>query len=354
MNAHGNCDDAAIISEEEEQVVAVEEEEEEEEQEQEEKEEETIYLQETHVFNRGGAHPQLILEERVFVYQRSYVLKSTGVEVDYYECNKCRKKRLVVSAHVDTSEYRRLLSQSGEHTPDVCMPDPDKIVELTFHQRLISQAKSVTFGSATPSLRSLFTTERSQVPPEDLAALPGFNPIVRSLQRARQSVYPPLPIDLATFREIPQELLTMGGTRESFLLYFGDYREANGSMSTLLMFGTKSSCQRLASARRIFCDGTFKVVPAPFHDGHNGQFFTLSSLFGARDSEFLCTHVGVLCPHKSEAMYIALFEILFAECEEQHNIPITEFLWENITIDFEESLRKAIEHISATKFHGQF
>ena len=307
-----------------------------------------ISLEEVCLFRRGdlaSARPQFVYEGRIFVFSK-YRVKSDGQKVEDYRCRQCRRKTLMVTAHLEGSSQRLLLSEQGAHLYD-CLETPQELQRLQLRQAMISEARDIQFGVVRPSLRSIFEKVRRQVPEgkqKQLGAFTGANR--RLLQRARQSAFPPLPIDLLSFHRIPEELTLLDPSGESFVLFFVDYLEDDGSYGTLLAFGTKQSCVLLSQATRIFCDATFKIVPHPFY-----QCFSISTLFGLPDNKMTCPRIFVLFSHKKETMYTCLLQYLMAKFAE-FDITSNAIVWRQATVDFESAQRNAVNVLSHTLLDG--
>lgn len=303
------------------------------------------------ILSQKGTHPKLVHDERLFRFNRAYKLKSLNQDVEYFVCDTCSSKRITVSTRLedDNGVYRDFISDSGAHELN-CFPDQQGVINALARQLIMENAR-IPIGSTRTDHQESYLSVRDQVPVQYRAQIPSYSQMRRSMDRAAHENIPLLPESLEAFNTIPDTLVTVQD--QPFVLFFNSYTcERYESTQKILCFATEQDCRHLCSAERVFMDGTFQIVPFPF-DGRAGQLFTLSTLFGAENTQHLYMRVYVLCSQRTLQMYKVLFEQLFSVFSSRFGINTVSIRWKTITCDFEIALRSIVTHLNDTFFNGR-
>lgn len=309
-----------------------------------------------------GKHPLLLLDGRLFEFNRSYQPVDSVVSHEFFRCTRCKNKKLKVTAHEEENDFRILLQEADSHLSS-CQPDEQLLVNKMGRQLIldkITESHSST-GARSTNNREIFNEVRDNIPAKNLANFPTFDSLHSAVNRSARANIPNLPTSLDDLTFLPREytqIESRGDVRE-FVLFFKAYScEKDNTTQKLLAFSTEEDCYKLINSERVFCDGTFKVVPFPF-SGRAGQLFSLGTLFGEEGSDKYYSRLYVLCSQRTKQMYRLLFRWFFESIQGKWNKRPADCKWRLFTMDFEKALQKTISWLNLNffqtrpiQFHG--
>ena len=181
--------------------------------------------------------------------------------------------------------------------------------------------------------KALYNELRARVPNAHIPFMPTYDSVRRSAQRAVNRTRPSEPASLADLVIIPDEF-QYDSDGLPFVWCFVEFEDEDGSMTKILCFGTERDFRKLCRARLVLVDGTFRIVPRLWNETNAGQFFSLSTFFGAYNSEHLYNRFSCLMSRRTSKAYQVLFEQIDLIAQ-RLSIPIE---WESIKVDFESGL----------------
>jgi hypothetical protein len=129
-----------------------------------------------------------------------------------------------------------------------------------------------------------------------------------------------------------------------------EYIEADGSTVNFMVFATEEGLRLLAAAKIVYMDGTFGITPVPFYSKHNGQIFTLNTLFGVETDEALYTRVLVITERRTELFYKVFFGALIDHIVNELDIQLAQIAWAECVLDFETALIPALTALNTVVF----
>ncbi|XP_060078201.1 uncharacterized protein LOC132557697 [Ylistrum balloti] len=154
--------------------------------------------------------------------------------------------------------------------------------------------------------------------------IPTFNSKKSQLYRARRKLTPKLP---TTTQDIDLEgRWTETNTGERFL-HIDD-----GDQNRILVFATSEDLAELATADRIYCDGTFYTCPNIFHQIYTIHIEIDGSMYPV---------VYSLLPGKSQHIYTRFFTLLKTFMADNH-LPMSP---DTVFVDFETAVHNAIRTV---------
>ncbi|XP_060065972.1 uncharacterized protein LOC132546279 [Ylistrum balloti] len=116
----------------------------------------------------------------------------------------------------------------------------------------------------------------------------------------------------------------------------------DGDISRILAFATTDNLTNLATADRIFCDGTFYTCPSLFHQIYSIHIEIDGSMFPV---------IYALLPGKSQTIYTRFFTLLKTAMADLH-LPMTPA---TVFVDFETAVHNAIRTVfPGTEIKGCF
>ena len=133
-----------------------------------------------------------------------------------------------------------------------CIPNEHRVSSLILLEKFEEKAKS----SCVP-INSLVDDLMVTALPEQLLFFPSRTALCSAFLRVRHSTFPKLPKTIEDVIVPDQFLKTFSSER--FLIS----RNIRGN--DMIVFGSKSDCEALSSAKIIAVDGTFKVSPRLFY-----------------------------------------------------------------------------------------
>jgi hypothetical protein len=166
--------------------------------------------------------------------------------------------------------------------------------------------------------------------------MPPRDVVQRRLYRQRHQIYPPLPHTAAEATALLTSVLEATAEKVSRFKFIGDgVRFFQSAISladfNILIFATDADLGRVAAARRIFLDGTFRTVPRAYY-----QLFTVHAEV---TTNYVPPLVYMLMTRKTQESYEAAFTEMGRLIQERHGVA-----WapDTVTCDYETGLLPAI------------
>ncbi|XP_042913268.2 uncharacterized protein [Parasteatoda tepidariorum] len=202
---------------------------------------------------------------------------------------------------------------------------------MIFKRTLLKKMKERASHEKTP-VKRIYDEEIAEAASSVNSAvgLPEFDCIHKVLYKARNLEQPALPKSVDDIVWTERYTKTKDG--KDFLL--GD--DGSGE-DRLLMFCTTDNLKRMCSSKKIWADGTFKIVPLLFH-----QLYTIHGLYENEMFPF----VYCLLQDKKKETYKRLFQMIKEEAGKVDE----KFSPENAMLDFElaaiNALREEVPNVS--------
>jgi len=258
--------------------------------------------------------------------------------VTYYLCYNCNIGRLNSSSDCHGIEtFEETKNCSGN-----CNSSPEYVKALIAKQELIKICADRI--DLTPQVCYENARRDLEVScPEALCHFPSFLSMKSMLKRAKTANLPPIPTKLydSLPNIIPDQFQLNHKGDANFLFLDVEYIPDVGpnlGPKRILGFMSFHSAYKLCQAKKIFLDGTFKVVPSPFY-----QLLTICTLRGIEDEARLIPRLFVLLPSKRTHCYNVLFTKLFEALQNKLHIARHNIKWSNASLDFENGLVAAFQ-----------
>lgn len=286
-----------------------------------------------------------------FTYKRDKTRENTDQSTTYYY--RCRNRkcngRFLKIIHGDVVVSERI---SNLHA-DWCTPDPFgiEIDVQKFRKEVFNRVKtsSISIGKAYKETFDKKAKELGEAPvggePADginrtalfMNKVPTALSMSSTASRIRNEDYPPQPSDAHEFvRNLPEKLQNFffGGVKYGFFYKF--LVSETDPTCCICIFGDLGGLfddagkGLLQQALRLFVDGTFSIVPAPF-----AQLFTIGYIVSGR----MFPAIYALMTNKKTETYRLFFEYLLFMLTA--NATVRPQLT-HIMADFEEAIRKGV------------
>lgn len=221
----------------------------------------------------------------------------------------CKTKLIGKKTENGTIEYK---TKGAEHTHIL---DP-RDVEIKNRMKAAKQSAEAT----KKTTREVYADALTGVPKEVIGQMPSTSTFSKTVRRQRKHNYPTAPTSLKEL--VLPEIITSDG--ENFVFY------DNGpdAPDRLIVFGTQTAIDFMATCPILFMDGTFSTSPPLFEQ--------LYVIHGSRDG-WRAPLLYALCAKKTTQIYVKLLE--------QIKLKLPDYSPEQVNMDFELAAINAVKQV---------